>query len=964
MKKISVCLIGCFIMVLLFSMFPSSVLAAGYRTYDGSIDTYQNFRDGTNNTVGYDADGYYDRQCWDGVQVFYKRLGMSLSTGNIYNSNGEREGYAKHCWDDANARAVNTGDQFTQITRIEDVKRGDIVVFNGPFYTGHIAFADEDNNPNKSTIVVWGQNQVGDGSGYPFTAKEWNKNYFLGAFRYKGWNVEVRGTPMSVGYDRVLPDGNYLIATSGTSDSDKSSFFYLDIEGTAVPATNSTNVSLCGPLSIDPPAYEIWTLTYNESDKFYTISQMGTGMCLDVYGADTLQGQNVQVYNSNGGPAQKWAISRNGGSGFRLQAKCSGMSLDVSGGAVNTSGTNVQQWSDNDTAAQSWLFIPYQPSQPIEEGRYILLYTVDPAYEADVSGDSGDIPSNTPVQIWNDQALSQYNSFDFIKLSNGYYKVRHAASGMCLDVTNGSSAYKAKITVHGDNGSPAQQWAIVPNGTGYSLIARCNGYAFDLPNGTTANGTQIEVYPPLVNDHQRWSFVQAERKIRYYAADADNEVPETQIKYYKTPLVLSEQIPTREGYTFQYWEDLTAMDENMEAQRYYPGDTYTEDFPMALYAVWQSNEYTITYNANGGAGAPEAVTVSGGATTLSAAEPSRAHHRFLGWATSADAEQAQYQPGGSYGGGTATLYAVWQRVFDNLFILPRTLTVIEEEAFLDSAADAVFIPATVTETGANAFGDVAVYAYAGSYAETWAKTNGKVFIPITDGWVLADQMPQSAQITEEKWTYQKADTETTTSTETAMEGWTQGSYIWQETGSGTYEYVIFPSGFDTGHALYNSYGKAPLTMAEIGTTKREGSVPVHKSYIYWHWTFTDYVDDSNRNVSIEDAQKYGVQTGTVYRDYTYFDAFETTLSLSTEGMTTSGLRSYDGLWSTYHHPEYNLPEYASWWWYRAEVMQQDYTEYQKLFTYTRTVTTDETSSVPVTEGEGISNVLHWVKYEM
>ena len=437
-------------------------------------------------------------------------------------------------------------------------------------------------------------------------------------------------------------------------------------------------------------------------------------------------------------------------------------------------------------------------------------------------------------------------------------------------------------------------------------------------------------------------------------------VPKRQVKAIGQSITLLDFIPTREGYTFLGWSTVSSTSE----PEYQPGDTYSADADLDLHAVWFANEYTITYDANGGMGAPEAVTIEGGATTLSNVIPTRAHHRFLGWAARADATQARYQPGGTYNGGTVTLYAVWERVYDNLFVLPHVLTSIEDEAFLDTDADAVFIPATVTEIGSNAFGDVAVYGYAGSYAETWAKANGKPFIPITDGWVPAEQVPQGARITDEKWTYQKSTTETTTSTEPSLTGWTQGNFTWQQSGSGVYEYVNFPGGFDTGHTLYNSYGKAPLTNTTSGNTKREPGASAHKSYIYWHWTFTDYVEDSNRNVSIEDAQKYGVQTGSVYRDYVFFDAFETPLSLSTEGMTTGGLRSFDGLWSTYHHPEYNLPEYASWWWYRAEVMQQPYTDYQKIFTYTRTVTTDETSSTPVTEGSGISNVIHWVKYEM
>ena len=77
-------------------------------------------------------------------------------------------------------------------------------------------------------------------------------------------------------------------------------------------------------------------------------------------------------------------------------------------GVVNN-GTNVRQWSNNDSDAQSWLLIPYQPEQPIQNGRYILISAIDASCELDVSGDTGDIPDNTNVQIWEDSCPSRYN---------------------------------------------------------------------------------------------------------------------------------------------------------------------------------------------------------------------------------------------------------------------------------------------------------------------------------------------------------------------------------------------------------------------------------------------------------------------------------------------------------------------------------------------------------------------------
>lgn len=71
--------------------------------------------------------------------------------------------------------------------------------------------------------------------------------------------------------------------------------------------------------------------------------------------------------------------------------------------------------------------------------------------------------------------------------------------------------------------------------------------------------------------------------------------------------------------------------------------------------------HTVSYNANGGSGAPGNQTKWWGEVlTLSNTRPTRANHTFLGWATSANGSVA-YQPGGRYSAdNNVTLYAVWK----------------------------------------------------------------------------------------------------------------------------------------------------------------------------------------------------------------------------------------------------------------------------------------------------------------
>lgn len=72
-------------------------------------------------------------------------------------------------------------------------------------------------------------------------------------------------------------------------------------------------------------------------------------------------------------------------------------------------------------------------------------------------------------------------------------------------------------------------------------------------------------------------------------------------------------------------------------------------------------EHTVSYNANGGTGAPDnQKKIYGSVLTLSSVRPTRDGYVFMGWATSSAGDVA-YMPGSTYGvDADVTLYAVWQ----------------------------------------------------------------------------------------------------------------------------------------------------------------------------------------------------------------------------------------------------------------------------------------------------------------
>lgn len=162
-------------------------------------------------------------------------------------------------------------------------------------------------------------------------------------------------------------------------------------------------------------------------------------------------------------------------------------------------------------------------------------------------------------------------------------------------------------------------------------------------------------------------------------------------------------------------------------------NVYFEVVPGVVTIKGTAQSITIAFDANGGTGAPESVTGNAGEEIkLPAGVPSRGGYTFLGWAESAEATAAAYQPGGSLTkDADVTLYAVWQQLTPDL-TLPTALTTIESEAFAGGGFASVLIPPTVTTIASDAFGDrteLVIFGTSGSYAETFAGQKHFTFIP-------------------------------------------------------------------------------------------------------------------------------------------------------------------------------------------------------------------------------------------
>jgi len=93
------------------------------------------------------------------------------------------------------------------------------------------------------------------------------------------------------------------------------------------------------------------------ADGTYTIVSAFSGKCVDIAGASTANGAQVQQYQCNGTGAQTFALRNMGQGWYRLLNTHSGKAIDIDS-ASTADGAKVQQYTDNGTSAQRFSIKP------------------------------------------------------------------------------------------------------------------------------------------------------------------------------------------------------------------------------------------------------------------------------------------------------------------------------------------------------------------------------------------------------------------------------------------------------------------------------------------------------------------------------------------------------------------------------------------------------------------------------
>lgn len=197
--------------------------------------------------------------------------------------------------------------------------------------------------------------------------------------------------------------------------------------------------------------------------------------------------------------------------------------------------------------------------------------------------------------------------------------------------------------------------------TGYNFA----GWKLNNAGTTYAAGATVPATTTTGNltYYAQWSA--ASYTVKYNLNGATGTINST-TRYYNTSYTLTSTHPRWTGHNFLGWRL------NNSGTLYQPGATIaasTSTSTLEYYAQWEIKTHTITYDANGGSGAPSQTTQNYDTYhTVTSIVPSRQGYKFLGWSeNSSDVEPTYYAGNSIIIEKDLILYAIWTKAKDPFY---------------------------------------------------------------------------------------------------------------------------------------------------------------------------------------------------------------------------------------------------------------------------------------------------------
>lgn len=208
--------------------------------------------------------------------------------------------------------------------------------------------------------------------------------------------------------------------------------------------------------------------------------------------------------------------------------------------------------------------------------------------------------------------------------------------------------------------SPLQVTTTESSTSYYSSSYSC--FSADVPTRKLGNDDCVVISQTNTTDSKNCVelAIYVSRTITFNSNDEASEQTKMQVVPKDKETALAANTFTRTGYTFQGWN--TSSTAEGSGTSYDDGANITTSADVTLYAQWKANEYTITYELNGGTDGSDAPSTHTYGTATTLVDPTRDGYTFGGWFTSSDFSGSKVTSlGATDYTDNITLYALWTK---------------------------------------------------------------------------------------------------------------------------------------------------------------------------------------------------------------------------------------------------------------------------------------------------------------
>lgn len=309
-----------------------------------------------------------------------------------------------------------------------------------------------------------------------------NRNFW--AYFTSWFGSTQRNIPQS---NVFFPTGNYSIVSAMAGN------VALDVgntngEAQIMPSVGSTA--------------QYFSISRLPDSGYYSIQHVESGKYLGVSDVSLSSGQSIKIEASAPDSCtERWSIIEGEDGSLSILSACSGLAMDVSGGA-SVNNAVVHLWGSHSGENQKWQLLSWNPAA-ISDNTYNVLSSGNTAIALDVSGASSANGANIQVFTKN-STLAQ--AFTIRKRLDGSYTFTNLGSNKNLDVYGRSREQGANVQIWDRNTSCAQRWYIVKDGDSYSIVSSCSGKALDINCANLQPGENVQIWESNSTAAQKWEF--------------------------------------------------------------------------------------------------------------------------------------------------------------------------------------------------------------------------------------------------------------------------------------------------------------------------------------------------------------------------------------------------------------------------------------------------------------------------